>query len=126
MEWVMSMLLGCARLADAESFAQSAGGEVVIGNITQANIALDVLNNWFLLLSRDILSGGADNSSIAKLTLNQPMRWFLAVLASILALFTNVVIAILTRATMVMCTSNVLLAKIAEDDEVHRLENWWD
>lgn len=122
----MSMLLRCARFADAESFAQSAGGEVVIGNITQANIALGVLNNWFLLLSGDILSSGADDSSIAKLTLNQPMRWFLAVLASILALFANVVIAILTRATMVMCTSNVLLAKVAEDDKVHRLEKWWD
>jgi hypothetical protein len=39
----------------------------------QANVALGVLDNRFLLLSIDVLGGGTDYSSIAELTLNQPM-----------------------------------------------------
>jgi len=57
MEWVVSMLLRSAWLADAEPFANSAGSEVVVGDVMQADVALWVLDNWLLLLSLDILGG---------------------------------------------------------------------
>jgi hypothetical protein len=122
MERIVSMLLRCAWLADTESGAHGTGGKIIVCNIMQADIALGVLNSRLLLLSLDSLGGGANHSTIAKLTLNQPMGWFLAVLSSFLALLANVVITILTRTAMIMCASDILLAKVAEDYKIHWLE----